>query len=309
MAKDFFGEQSLKALTQLIKTGLAGKVDNSVLETLATKEEIKNFINTSDVTSAITTAKSEVLSAVAEDYVNKTAIANDLTTEDTTKVLGADQGKILKGLVDAKVETSVFNTQVETINTAIDTKLDKSAVLNVLTSTDEDKALSVKMGKILNDRVDAVIAGTEGSVPAKATNADQAENATNATKLDGHTSDYYAKAADIPDVSDVIRNASKGVANGVVPLGADSLIDSKYLPSYVDDVIEGYLKDTSTFCSDSAKTQVVTAEKGKIYIDVETNISYRFGGTVYVAITSSDMVEMDAATVTTIWNEIMGTTA
>lgn len=53
------------------------------------------------------------------------------------------------------------------------------------------------------------------------------------------------------------------------------IIKSDNLPSYVDDVVEGTL---STFPE--------TGESGKIYIDTQTNLSYRWGGSDYVEIAS-----------------------
>ena len=90
------------------------------------------------------------------------------------------------------------------------------------------------------------------------------------------------------DVSAIPTNA-RGSSGGVAPLDADGKIPSEYLPSFVDDVIEGYYYN-GQFYSDSAHTGVITAERGKIYLDVDTNLSYRYGGTTFTMITSSDMV-------------------
>ena len=68
-------------------------------------------------------------------------------------------------------------------------------------------------------------------------------------------------------------------------------VTAEQLPSYVDDVIEGYItKDATTgaitFYSDAEKTQVITGERGKIYVDLAATIdgSYRYSGTAFVAI-------------------------
>lgn len=55
----------------------------------------------------------------------------------------------------------------------------------------------------------------------------------------------------------------------------NGIIQSDNLPSYVDDVVEGTL---GTFPE--------TGESGKIYIDTQTNLSYRWGGSDYVEIAS-----------------------
>lgn len=68
--------------------------------------------------------------------------------------------------------------------------------------------------------------------------------------------------------------ANKGVANGYVPLNGSTLIDSIYLPSYVDDVIE--VADFSSL--------PITGETGKIYVTLDNGKLYRWTGTVYVEI-------------------------
>lgn len=107
-------------------------------------------------------------------------------------------------------------------------------------------------------------------------------------------------------------------------LDSGGKIKDTYLPSYVDDVIEGYLYYTlltsqpsswdptkyyklvdgkyvrgeageawaantwysEDFYSDNAHTTKITPESGKIYVDLATNDSYRWGGTTYVKISN-----------------------
>lgn len=78
-------------------------------------------------------------------------------------------------------------------------------------------------------------------------------------------------------------------------------IDAKYLPSYVDDVIEGYFNsEDNLFYEEAGFTTLIAGESGKIYLDVASNKSYRFGGTVFGAInppeitfaTTSDIDEL-----------------
>ena len=84
----------------------------------------------------------------------------------------------------------------------------------------------------------------------------------------------YAKESSL---GNYILKSSIGAANGVVPLGADSLIPAAYLPSYVDDVLE-----FATLSSFPAK-----GESGKIYVSLDTNLTYRWTGTTYVEISKS----------------------
>lgn len=75
----------------------------------------------------------------------------------------------------------------------------------------------------------------------------------------------------------LIPLSQKGSANGVASLDANGFIPSSQLPSYVDDVLEYTSK--SSFPT--------TGTTGKIYVDTSTNLTYRWGGTSYVEISSS----------------------
>lgn len=69
----------------------------------------------------------------------------------------------------------------------------------------------------------------------------------------------------------------KGSANGVAETDANGKILASHLPSYVDDVAE--FADKASFPA--------TGESGKIYIDMATNLTYRWGGSAYVEISQS----------------------
>jgi len=77
-----------------------------------------------------------------------------------------------------------------------------------------------------------------------------------------------------------------GVAGGVAELDSNGKVPSSQLPSFVDDVIEGYYYNGS-FYVDSAHTQAITPESGKIYVDLDSNKTYRWGGTAYVVISET----------------------
>ena len=77
-----------------------------------------------------------------------------------------------------------------------------------------------------------------------------------------------------------------GSAGGVASLDSTGKVPSSQLPSYVDDVIEGYYYN-GNFYTDSAHTQLITPETGKIYVDLNTNKTYRWGVTTYVEISQS----------------------
>ena len=74
-----------------------------------------------------------------------------------------------------------------------------------------------------------------------------------------------------------VTASEKGANNGVATLGADGKIPSSQLPSFVDDVIE-----VANFAALPAE-----GEAGKIYVTLDDNKTYRWGGTAYVEISAS----------------------
>lgn len=180
------------------------------------------------------------------------------------------------------------------IQNALKGLVPKSDIVNNLTSTDTDKPLSAAQGKALAEQ----IGNAGGGDMTKAVyDTDNDGVVDNAKKLDGHEASYFAT----PETVTTAIAAQKGQPSGIVPLEADKKINSIYLPSYVDDVVEGYYYN-GFFYSDEDHTNLITGEKGKIYVDLVSNVSFRWSGSAYVAITSSDMVEIDNQTVQSIWD-------
>lgn len=113
----------------------------------------------------------------------------------------------------------------------------------------------------------------------------------NVTTLQGYFTNGSAKKA-IADkngndiTTTYIKNSEKGTANGVASLDATGKIPASQVPGSMDEIIEGYYYN-GNFYLDSAHQQEITGEESKIYVDLETNKTYRWGGTTYVEISSS----------------------
>ena len=88
------------------------------------------------------------------------------------------------------------------------------------------------------------------------------------------------------DLSSRIPTSEKGTASGVAELDANGKVPIAQLPSFVDDVIEGYLYN-GAFYEDSAHQTLITPQDGKIYIDLTTEKTYRWSGSAYVEISES----------------------
>lgn len=105
------------------------------------------------------------------------------------------------------------------------------------------------------------------------------------TKLSSSTSSTSTSLAATPSAvkaaydlaSGAIPASQKGAANGVAELDENGMVPSAQLPSYVDDVLE--------YASQSAFP--AAGESGKIYVALDTNLTYRWSGSAYVEISPS----------------------
>lgn len=78
----------------------------------------------------------------------------------------------------------------------------------------------------------------------------------------------------------------KGAANGLAELDSTGKVPAAQLPSYVDDVVEGYMSG-GKFYKESAHTTVINGESGKIYIDLATGKTYRWSGSAFAVISET----------------------
>lgn len=83
-----------------------------------------------------------------------------------------------------------------------------------------------------------------------------------------------------------IPTNEKGIAGGVAELDGTGKIPAAQLPSYVDDVIEGYLYN-GIFYKETEHTTKIAAESGKIYIDIGNKKTYRWSGTAFAVISDT----------------------
>lgn len=68
-----------------------------------------------------------------------------------------------------------------------------------------------------------------------------------------------------------------GAPDGIAPLDGDAKVPSAYLPSYVDDVLEYATKGAFP----------TIGESGKIYVALDSNLTYRWSGSTYVEVSKS----------------------
>ena len=83
-----------------------------------------------------------------------------------------------------------------------------------------------------------------------------------------------------------LNQSLKGSASGLAELDSNGKVPSSQLPSFVDDVVEGYLSG-GKFYKESAHTTEISGETGKIYIDLSTEKTYRWSGSAFVVISET----------------------
>lgn len=95
-----------------------------------------------------------------------------------------------------------------------------------------------------------------------------------------------------------VKRSEMGKASGVATLGTDGKIPSSQLPSYVDDVIEGYYNpEDEKFYTQKGTDDTydaanrITGETGKIYVDLTTDdhVIYRYASTSSTYVPISDV--------------------
>ncbi|MCS3870477.1 hypothetical protein J3D55_003393 [Chryseobacterium ginsenosidimutans] len=106
------------------------------------------------------------------------------------------------------------------------------------------------------------------------------------------------------DLANYIPLSQKGAANGVAMLDAAGQVSASQLPSYVDDVLEGYYKAADgKFYKEAAYTNLIAGETGKIYVSLDTNKTYRWTGTTFVYITSGAVDSVNGLTGVVVLNK------
>ena len=122
------------------------------------------------------------------------------------------------------------------------------------------------------------------------------ESASKATQAEVNTGTNTEKYVTPETLKNSTQWSTKAdLVGGTVP--------SSQLPSYVDDVIEGYYS-IGIFYSDAGLTTPIVPTTGKIYVDLLQNKSYRWSGSIYIQISNaiSSIDELTDVTIASVTN-------
>lgn len=223
----------------------------------------------------------------------------------------------IKAYIATTIGTLVSNVGYDTTNHKL-TKTIGSTTSDVATSATITKDGGAVLGVTMNNTpltLDANNIIDLGTVITA--HQDISGKADKTTTINGHdlSTNITLTASDI-SLGNVtndaqVKRTEMGAANGVAPLNASGLIDTQYLPSYVDDVIEVYPIAGATeldtaWLSDTAAGTAITPEAGKIYIlmadstTYSANSQFRWGGTAYVKLADGGVSAITNAEIDTI---------
>lgn len=249
---------------EYVNTGISVSSDY-----ILTKEKVEAVL-TGDITSHnhdsmyYTEAEVDAKLAAVQPKIN---VIDNLTSTSTTDPLSANQGRIL-------------NTN------KVDKVAGKGLSENDYTTLEKDKLAGIAEGAEVNVNADWNAISGDAQILHRPVLADVATSGSytdlsDKPSIPSKTSDLtkddvYTKTDTDELLSAKVNSSLLGANSGVAQLDATGKVPAAQLPSYVDDVLE--------FDNLAAFPEV--GEDSKIYIAVDTNLTYRWSGTGYVKIAS-----------------------
>lgn len=222
----------------------------------------------------------------AADTALDSRIDKEIT--DREDAIDTVTGKINTEISDRKAAITAEETARIQADEALRTDLNaevtraKNAENNITANYQSaDSAINTRISTEIADREQADTE-LQSAISAETTRATGKE-AELSTAISTETTERQRGDQDnntrITEVSNQLNGfiATKGQPNGFASLDSKGLIPSSQLPAYVDDVIE-----VATF-----DELPEVGEAGKIYVTLDTNLTYRWSGTRYIEISQS----------------------
>lgn len=103
---------------------------------------------------------------------------------------------------------------------------------------------------------------------------------------------YSSKKID----TDYIKKTALGINDGVATLDQNGKLETSQLPNGIDGIIEGKMNTEKTQFTPTGESIPISPLANKIYVDIDTNTSYRWGGTIYVSLSSGIALGITSAT-------------
>ena len=253
-------------------------------------------------------SKLDGIAANANKYTHPSTHAATMITEDSTHRFVTDTEK---STWNAKASTAVATTSANGLMSKDDkTKLDGIATgankyVHPTSSGNKHIPSGGSAGQFLKWSADGTAvwgADNNTTYSVATTSANGLMSAGDKTKLDSITSgaNNYVHPSTHPSsmitqdsTHRFVTDTEKSTWNAKVGLDSNGFIPSSVLPSYVDDVIEGYYNSSKFYKTRSGSSgsytysNEITGETGKIYINLENNKTYRWSGSAYAVISET----------------------
>lgn len=236
-------------------------------------------------------AKATSATAAAKNYTDQeiTKITDGTyTAKKAASATSADSAANVTTNINGKAITSIFESNGTTVKNATNA----ASATKATSATSAGSATNAtNVTKSINGKAITDIFETNGTTVKNATSANSAANATYANSADTATTASVASKATKDGDGNVIsstyvKSALLGKARGVATLDETGQVPASQLPSFVDDVIEGYLYN-GKFYKESTHATAITGEGGKIYVDLADKKTYRWSGSAFVEISAS----------------------
>lgn len=322
------------SIPQTVVVGEGATSDANKVTVLVNRKTVNEGVYKDDNTTfdlpAASTTKAGTMSAKDKTELDRITTTNfalgDVTPNATEVEIAATKTKVEDGTVEQDPITLPASTAEKAgVQTAADKKLFDSTPGSIITSlktvihTNNSVVLQLNQSS-KSEGVYAPVEVKAFEIDAATKNTAGAMTAGDKTNLDETLPNAIAK--EVQDRKDAIAalesssNASikalekkhddfvatKGKANGFASLDGNGLVPSSQLPSYVDDVIEGYatydVSETGKLSniklySDDAHENPITGESGKIYLNItpgQPPYQFRWSGTQFVDSNTSSLI-------------------
>lgn len=161
------------------------------------------------------------------------------------------------------------------LNNKVDKEDGKQLSTNDYTTTEKNKLAGISSGAQANVIETVQLNGSSITPSDKTVNVQVSKSTVG---LNNVTNDAQVKRSEM------------GKADGVATLDNAGKVPASQLPSYVDDVIEGYYSGGKFYTSKDSSgnySGAITGETGKIYVNLNDNKTYRWSGTAYAVISET----------------------
>jgi len=256
---------------------IEGKTDNDIVTAGGGTRAINSFWHDGNLNPLDYVPKTRTLTINGTAY--DLSANRSFTTPDTiTRLKGGTSGTLVSGDVTLAAGANMAVNQTG----------------NTITLVSTDTTYSAGNGLTLS--------GTSFSLPI--TTSGTGNVVTGITQTTNGITVNLGSMPTSSDLANYIPLSQKGAANGVAALDASGLVPASQLPSYVDDVLEGYYKTADgKFYKEASYTTLITGETGKIYVSLDTNKTYRWTGTTFVYITSGAVDSVNGLTGVVVLNK------